>query len=202
MAPICAWSFPATSTSWQKRFQFNIKMSSYQYRKSHCGDKTVVRSSYLHNGISYTGKMTSWYWIRAQMMNTYIIWLESAEVKIQKIMASKNSSQEAKLKSNHALENMVLAWWNLSQRSFLPLVSRNFYNQWELQIHLSDPDGPHVGPMNLAVRVWLSTRYSAVGSSYNTEQCMVHNIMCNDRGGTNQFWNHNHRPATVMDKFD
>ena len=40
----------------------NIKTSSYQYRKSHCGDKTVVRSSYLHNGISYTGKMTSLYW--------------------------------------------------------------------------------------------------------------------------------------------
>ena len=31
--------------------QFNIKTSSYQYRKSHCGDKTVVRSSYLHSGI-------------------------------------------------------------------------------------------------------------------------------------------------------
>ena len=44
---------------------FYIKMSSYQYRKSHCGDKTVTRSSYLHNGISYTGKMTSLYWIRA-----------------------------------------------------------------------------------------------------------------------------------------
>ena len=28
----------------------NIKM----YRKSHCRDKTAVRSSYLHNGISYT----------------------------------------------------------------------------------------------------------------------------------------------------
>ena len=41
---------------------FNIKMSSYQYRKSHCGDKTVVRSSYLHNGISYAGKMSSLYW--------------------------------------------------------------------------------------------------------------------------------------------
>ena len=26
----------------------------------------VVRSSYLHNGISYTGKMTSLYWIGAQ----------------------------------------------------------------------------------------------------------------------------------------
>ena len=45
--------------------RFNIKMTSYQYRKSHWGDKTVVRSSYLHNGISYTGKMSSLYWIGA-----------------------------------------------------------------------------------------------------------------------------------------
>ena len=42
---------------------FNKKMPTYQYRKSYCGDKTVVRSSYLHNGISYTGKMASFYWI-------------------------------------------------------------------------------------------------------------------------------------------
>ena len=36
---------------------FNIKMLSYQYmyRKYHCGDKTVVRSCYLHNHISYNG---------------------------------------------------------------------------------------------------------------------------------------------------
>ena len=47
--------------------RFNIKMLSYQYRKSHSGDKTVVRSSYLHNGISYTGKMSSLYWIGAQI---------------------------------------------------------------------------------------------------------------------------------------
>ena len=47
------------------RLRFNIKMPSFQYRKSHCGDKTVVRSSYLHNGISYTGKMSSLYWIGA-----------------------------------------------------------------------------------------------------------------------------------------
>ena len=46
---------------------FNRKMSSYQYRKSHCGDKTILRPSYLHNGISYTGKMTSLYWIMAQV---------------------------------------------------------------------------------------------------------------------------------------
>ena len=45
--------------------RFNMKMASYQYRKSHCGDKTILQLSYLHNGISYTGKMTSLYWIRA-----------------------------------------------------------------------------------------------------------------------------------------
>ena len=38
-------------------------MPSYHYRKSHCGDKTVIRSSYLHNGISYTIKMSSLYWL-------------------------------------------------------------------------------------------------------------------------------------------
>ena len=40
---------------------FNIKMASYQYRKSYCGDKAVGRSSYLHHVISYTGKMASLY---------------------------------------------------------------------------------------------------------------------------------------------
>ena len=43
---------------------FKIKMSSvtsYQYRKPHCGDKTVLRSSYLHNGNSYLDVMASLY---------------------------------------------------------------------------------------------------------------------------------------------
>ena len=44
---------------------FNIKMPSYHYRKSHCGDKTIFRTSYHHSGISYTDKMASLYWIRA-----------------------------------------------------------------------------------------------------------------------------------------
>ena len=46
---------------------FNIKMSSYQYRKSHCGNETILRPSYLHNWISYTGNTTSLYWIRAHV---------------------------------------------------------------------------------------------------------------------------------------
>ena len=48
--------------------QYKDVLHVYQYRKSHCGDKTVVRSSYLHNGISYTGKMSSLYWIRAMVV--------------------------------------------------------------------------------------------------------------------------------------
>ena len=47
---------------------FNIKLSSYQYRKSHCRDKTIFRPSYLHNGISCTGKMISLYWTRALLL--------------------------------------------------------------------------------------------------------------------------------------
>ena len=45
--------------------RLNIKMSSYQYSKSYCGDKTILRRSYLHNGISYTGKTTTLFWIGA-----------------------------------------------------------------------------------------------------------------------------------------
>ena len=44
---------------------FNIKMPSYQYKKSRWGDNTILWLSYLHNGISYTGKLTSLYWIMA-----------------------------------------------------------------------------------------------------------------------------------------
>ena len=50
-----------------------MKMSSYRYRKSHCGDKTVVISSYLHNGISYSGKMSSLYWIGPWLFNHNVV---------------------------------------------------------------------------------------------------------------------------------
>ena len=55
-------SFPGTCALLSSGPRFNIKKTSYQYRKYHCGDKTILRPSYLHNGISYTGKMTSLYW--------------------------------------------------------------------------------------------------------------------------------------------
>ena len=59
---------------------FNITMSSNQYRKSHCGYKTVIRSSYLHNGISYTGMIKSLYWTNPSSLlifsaNGFTLWL-------------------------------------------------------------------------------------------------------------------------------
>ena len=52
---------------------FNIKKSSYQYRKCHCGDKTNLCPSYLCNGISYTGKKASLSWIGAQIYSTDVL---------------------------------------------------------------------------------------------------------------------------------
>ena len=37
---------------------------TYQCRNTHCGDKMILWSSYLYNGISYTDKVTFLYWIR------------------------------------------------------------------------------------------------------------------------------------------
>ena len=45
--------------------QYLITFTTGPWFNINCGDKTVVRSSYLHNGISYTGKMPSLYWIGA-----------------------------------------------------------------------------------------------------------------------------------------
>ena len=56
----CCWEIP--------RGWFNINMSSYQYRKSHCGDNTTLWPSYLHNRISFTDKTTSLCWNRAQKL--------------------------------------------------------------------------------------------------------------------------------------
>ena len=73
---ICNWCcmmlvINRLESEWWSGPRFNIKISSYQYRKSHCGDKTILRPSYLHNGISHTGKITSLYWIRAQVLISY-----------------------------------------------------------------------------------------------------------------------------------
>ena len=73
----CSSWFIRQKLSWSGSL-FNIKMSSYQYRKSHCEDKTVVRSPYLHNGITCSGKISSLYW-------RFIRWLPGDVVVISKV---------------------------------------------------------------------------------------------------------------------
>ena len=53
---------PCAHFVWSSGHWFYITMQAYQYRKSHCGDTTVARPSYLYNGGSYTGKMASLTW--------------------------------------------------------------------------------------------------------------------------------------------
>ena len=50
--------------------QLLLRAIGNQDMKSHCRDETILRPSYLHNGISYTGKMASLYWIGAQNVST------------------------------------------------------------------------------------------------------------------------------------
>ena len=81
---------------------FNIKMSSYQCRKSHRGDKTIIGSSYLHNGISYTGKMSSLYWISALVSKPVILWsLQSPRWTVYMTIA---------MKSDRHLHSMHWRW--------------------------------------------------------------------------------------------
>ena len=68
---------------------FSTKMTSYQHRKSHCGDKTILGRSYLHNGIPYTDRMTSLYWIRVQVISNHgndMVCPESSSLNIRKVI--------------------------------------------------------------------------------------------------------------------
>ena len=66
----CSRTFWAFS---RYRYRDTIKVSSqsHQYRKSHCWDKTILRLTYLHHGISLTGKIASLYWIGGQIMRCH-----------------------------------------------------------------------------------------------------------------------------------
>ena len=57
------------------RCLFTIKMPSYQYRKSHCHDNTILSTQW----ISYTGKMAFLYWIRSLDINNHSMGYEGWE---------------------------------------------------------------------------------------------------------------------------
>ena len=58
------------------RVLIQYEMSSYQHKKSQCGEKTILRPSYLRNGISYTGKTTSLYLIGTQTIHLHLHFVE------------------------------------------------------------------------------------------------------------------------------
>ena len=97
---------------------FNIKMS-YQYRKSHCGDKTVVRSSYLHNGISYTGKMSSLYWIGALVPLVLTQW---GWDKVAAISQTTSSNAFSWMK--------IIVYWFEFNWNLYPRVQLTICNNW------------------------------------------------------------------------
>ena len=105
---------------------FNIKMTSYQYRKSHYGDKTILRPSYLHNGISYTGKMTSFYSIGPQGPVSI-----SDKTHYRKISWS--------LEVGRLVLRMIRSLWNLTGTSttLLPMCLSNFKTKRWVKLSIS-----------------------------------------------------------------
>ena len=89
----------------------NIKMTFYQYRKSHCGDKMVVRSSYLHSGIFYSGKLASLHWIIHRSINHLILLL----------LATNSSAAEPEL------NRMTDPWYCLHYGGVLVMLPRYMY---------------------------------------------------------------------------
>ena len=135
----------------------NIKISSSQYRKSHCGDKMILRPSYLHVGISYTGKMISLYWIGA----------------LFHVFDSRSRQIVRNLEAPAACLSAWYCWWVWLQWLFVCLSAALVCigckaNIPDSKVHRAnmgpiwgrqDPDGPSVGPMNLAI--WAAACLSA-----------------------------------------
>ena len=110
---------------------FNIKMSSYQYRKSHCGDLTT---SYLHNEIFYTGK-TSLYWIRDQDVIGSVPRRYLNQCSLNTNWAPRNifewncDQNTAIFVQEHALENVVCKW-----QPFYPCLNVLKIEIWQIEV--------------------------------------------------------------------
>ena len=120
---------------------FNIKMSSCQYRNFHCEVKTVVRLSFHHNNISFTGKMASLYWIISLV---HAMWDKMG------------ATWRKRFHSNIILDQMALQWrlnqcdcvsnhWRLDFYSTVCQSSTSLAFVWG--IHRSPVNSPHKGPV-------------------------------------------------------
>ena len=116
---------------------FNIKMTSYQYRKSHCGDKTIVRSSYLHNWISYTGKMTSLYWIGPmKRISKCLTWFHNSSWYTHNTI--RHNEQDIKQMDIKYCQNKTLRSFNTENALFCLHVRQNLGH---VLVHKDDVSG-------------------------------------------------------------
>ena len=92
----------------------NIKISFYQYRKSHGGDKMILRPSYLHNEISYTGKMASLYWIGGPAyfshVCVYMVYVLRAPLSCNSLQGARTEGSHLVSKHNKPV-NPIIAHW-------------------------------------------------------------------------------------------
>ena len=107
---------------------FNIKMSSYPYGKSHYGDKTILRPSYLHNGISHTGKMASLYWIRNQGTSRHDIALSGSAGALYSLSIRKVNQKKKFHKGNDEVLRETLLWLIRSHGSWIGTTLQ----QWKI----------------------------------------------------------------------
>ena len=134
-------------------------MSSYHYRKSHCGDKTILRPSYLHNGISYTGKTTSLYWIGTLLS---VLWGAIITQSIFFKIYTKDTSFLSRV--NYGVSFLI---WNYGLCSTLanavlcaishciwPVWITN-YIHYRLWGEITYPNFPNFSGVAIEVRVWI-----------------------------------------------
>ena len=138
-------------------------MLSYQYRKFHCGDKTSIRSSYLHNEIPYIGKTASLYWISTQVPVWYRwnLWMPRFQ------MSCKDEGTRIVTLA------MTLRWWTCSIAWIFQWISLTILNDVAKENVKTIMCNLHIfqGP-----RGWgLWSSHGALQESYLGAQCAIQN---------------------------
>ena len=149
---------------------FNIKMSSCRYWKSHYGDKTVVRSSYLHNGISYTGKMTFLYWIRGLVVIGIITHLQQKSSYFhssKRVSSSGTAIRRLQQKSNVEFKNNLIPWSTSRNRVFYKFSGVIFSIKYEGLCQLYRREKTALGECGICLCCHNKTENCSSGQKYN-----------------------------------
>ena len=108
-------------------------MLSYQYKKSRCEDQTVVRSSFLHNRISCTGKMSAIHWPAPHPQMEYLIHASVIAGHVETISANEGGCymcnvffhwprQILHIWHLHSLAEIVLTWTEMTETESWALI--------------------------------------------------------------------------------